>query len=393
MIHSLKIENYKLKIHKEAILLYGCTEPEHPLFSPDMLWRTGFRAPDPFYCLISYSPSSSRGEQASILVSRLEYGRAKKEAKVDKVFLHESTIADFLKTQKIISVQVPAFFPVGIAEHLKRHVKLEIAKGDIFPERAIKTAREVKEIEEAGRAVGDAINIIRSILKKSRITGASHKVVYRGKLLTSEFLREAVEREFFARGYLASGTIISSGKDTAYPHFAGSGPIYARMPIVCDIFPRSKKTNYYADITRTLFKGEPPEPIRRMYQTVLDAQTDAIKKIHSGIDAYAVHKGVVRLFEKNGYKTIVSNKRTEGFIHGLGHGVGIEIHEAPRVGGTHHILEAGNVITIEPGLYYSIAANNMPQGGVRIEDMLLVTKNGHKMLSPIPKSLTWAIIP
>jgi len=428
----------------KALLLYGATEPESPHFSPDMLWRTGFRAPDPFYCLILYSPSLSRGGQASsktiLLVSRLEYARAKKEARTDRVVLHEGPIAAFLKSERISRVRIPQSFPHGLAEELKKRVKVEIIGAasaklrradEVFPERARKTTWEVKEIEKAARAVGKAIDKARTILRKSdfRKSGKSDFVRFEGKVLTSEFLRDMIEGSLFADGYLASGTIVSSGKDTAYPHAAGKGPIIAHTPIILDIFPRSKTTNYYADITRTLFKSAPSEPMRRMYQAVLDAQEGAIKQVRAGVDASDVYKGVINLFEERGYPTVYSpparqpvrqsfsvggsfsdggsgfEGSPEGFIHGLGHGVGLEIHENPRVGSAHSILEAGNVITIEPGLYYPVACHSresgnpgqvaalIPQCGIRIEDMLLVTKTGYKVLSPIPKTLKWAVIP
>jgi len=223
--------------------------------------------------------------------------------------------------------------------------------------------------------------------------------VYDGtRAVTSEIIRRIIDDALWKRGYLGSGTIVACGRDATDPHRMGSGLIAPRQPMVMDIFPVSLATHYYADMTRTFFKGEPSEDFARMYAAVLGAQEAAIAVIRAGVDAGAVHRAAAEYLASRGFPTRTARGRPEGFIHGLGHGVGIDIHEAPRLGARSQILEAGNVITIEPGLYYGRASRRVgmrgkiPVGGIRIEDMAVVTKTGCTLLTKFPKDLKSAII-
>ena len=136
-------------------------------------------------------------------------------------------------------------------------------------------------------------------------------------------------------------------------------------------------------MTRTVVKGRASDEFKRLYQTVLSAQKMAIKMIKPGIDTFDIHQAVENYFESKGYITDKINKPKKGFFHGTGHGVGLDIHEYPMItsesGEGKYILEQGNVITIEPGLYY------LEIGGARIEDLLVVTENGYKNLTKSPK--------
>jgi Xaa-Pro aminopeptidase len=163
------------------------------------------------------------------------------------------------------------------------------------------------------------------------------------------------------------------------PHDSGQGPLFAGKPIVLDIFPRSQKTGYFGDMTRTVIKGEPTKELSDMYDTVLKGQKLAIGMIGPGAAVKDVHKAVVEYFDSRGYKTGTVDGKTEGFIHSTGHGLGLEIHEPPRVGMGDEILEEGNVVTVEPGLYYA------GTGGIRIEDVVVVEKKGCKNLTGYTK--------
>jgi Xaa-Pro aminopeptidase len=150
----------------------------------------------------------------------------------------------------------------------------------------------------------------------------------------------------------------------------------AHEPIIIDIFPRSQKTGYFGDITRTVVRGRASEGVRKLYDTVHRAQAIAFRKIRPGTPTIQVHQAVQSFFNEQGYKTGKQDGRMEGFFHGTGHGLGLEIHESPRMGTrSTGSLKAGHVVTVEPGLYY-------PQlGGVRLEDVALVT-------SRVPRNLT-----
>lgn len=181
------------------------------------------------------------------------------------------------------------------------------------------------------------------------------------------------------------GHIVSGGIKSSEPHEVGSGPLLPGEPIVIDIYPRSKKTGYYADMSRTVCIGKPSSALQSMYNTVLEAQQTAIACVAPGVLCREVHQAAVWVFESAGYTT--SGKGTEfefreGFVHSVGHGVGKEIHERPHISArSEEVLEVGDVITIEPGLYYT----NI--GGVRLEDLLVVTEKGCQNLTTFPKQL------
>jgi Xaa-Pro aminopeptidase len=188
--------------------------------------------------------------------------------------------------------------------------------------------------------------------------------------------------EFVKGGCRSENEIVSSGKNTSQPHNMGKGPVYANQPIIIDIYPSSVRNRYFADMTRTVVKGKASPEIKKLYNTVLEGQKLAIKNVKAGVGINSLYKSVIDYFEESGYRTELGTRNPQGFIHGLGHGVGLEIHESPSLKlRNNQKLEAGNVVTIEPGLYYP----NI--GGVRIEDMVLVKGNGYENLTKFPKVL------
>jgi len=271
-------------------------------------------------------------------------------------------------------VEVPIHFPLDMADFLRKNGAKLTPTFPFFPERSGKTREEIGYIKENLAHTKLAFRIIENILRRSKIK--KNRIYHRNKILTSEFLKQEAEKALVEKEmFNLSGMIISSGKQTAIPHHDGTGPILPRQPIVCDIFPRHRKTGYFADMTRTYVKGKSTPEIQKMYGAVLKAQLAAMKKIRAGVSAKEIYNVAADVISKEGYD--VGEK---GLIHGLGHGVGLDIHEKPSLKPhSEDILEAGNVITIEPGLYY-------PEiGGIRIEDIILVTKNGCKNLTNYPK--------
>jgi Xaa-Pro aminopeptidase len=211
------------------------------------------------------------------------------------------------------------------------------------------------------------------ILKKSKIKKGY--LEFEGKRLTAETLRKRINSVVFDRGFLPSRTIVAPGKHGCDPHDEGSGPIRANSPIIIDIFPRSDSSGYFGDMTRTFIKGKAPSKIARMYQAVLAAQQLGLRSIKHGAACKNIHQSIMDLFEKRGFPTGEINGRMQGFFHGTGHGLGLEIHEPPRIAINDQVLEKGMVVTVEPGLYY------YPEGGIRIEDTVLVTRNGIQNLT------------
>lgn len=183
------------------------------------------------------------------------------------------------------------------------------------------------------------------------------------------------------------GHIVAGGIQSAAPHEKGSGQLRPGEPIVIDIYPRSKSTSYYADMTRTICIGKPSLKLQKMYDAVVGAHARACSLIQPGGACKDLHNAIVRFFDDAAFTTSGTGtefKYAEGFVHGLGHGVSTKIHDAPHINSTSkEILSVGDVITIEPGLYYTDI------GGIRIEDMLLVTATGAQTLTRFPKTFIY----
>ena len=227
----------------------------------------------------------------------------------------------------------------------------------------------------------DQVDEAIQVLRASKI-GRDRTLQYHNVPLTSEKLRAVIETAILQASGTAAHTIVAGGRQGCDPHEKGHGTLKANEPIIIDIYPRSQRTGYFGDITRTVVRGRASEELRRVYDTVLQAQKLAFKKMHAGTRTNEVHKAVMQLFENQGFDTRRRNGRMEGFFHGTGHGVGLEIHEAPRVSkNSIGNLKPGHVVTVEPGLYYAEI------GGVRLEDVALVTRNGARNLTHFEKVL------
>jgi len=180
---------------------------------------------------------------------------------------------------------------------------------------------------------------------------------------------------------VGSHTIVASGNQGCDPHQEGTGPVWANQSLIVDVFPRSGDTFYYADITRTFVKGKATQALKAQYEAVKVAQEKGIHMVAPGIDGKAVHQAIQQEMEGRGFLTERRKGTMVGFFHGTGHGLGLDVHEPPRVNATSHILKKGEVVTVEPGLYYPGV------GAVRIEDLLVVTPGGNQNLTVYPKKL------
>ncbi|MBL8030810.1 MAG: aminopeptidase P family protein [Candidatus Doudnabacteria bacterium] len=270
-------------------------------------------------------------------------------------------------------LQVPANFPLFMADGLRRlGVKLE-AVDSLYPERLQKTEQEVGHIREALIGAQAAFRRIEEVLQESSIVG--DEIHWRSEVLTSEVLKIEAERALLDVGMSNDEEmVVSCGSHAAIPHHRGKGALRPHATIVCDIFPRHKKSGYYADMTRTYVKGEPSEQVRKMYQAVADAQRKGFEIIRTGMSSLDVHDQVEQVFLDAGFHV-----GDAGFIHGTGHGLGLDIHELPFMNRNHNsVMEVGHVVTVEPGLYYP------EHGGVRIEDVVVVTPDGVENLTKYP---------
>ena len=354
-------------------------------------YLSGFAAPDPFTTLYD-------GE-VHLLVSSLEYGRATRTARADTIERHADydyqelreefgqteaghrLLASFLERRDVDSVAAPERFPLGTADGLREQGIEVQADHDNLVERvrATKTDAEVEHVREAQEANEGAMATAERLLREAEVSdGVLH---HEGEPLTSERVKQEIEISLLRDECALDETIIACGADAADPHDRGSGPLRADEAIIVDIFPKSKETGYYADMTRTFVKGEPFGEIREWYDRTLEAQQAALDALEAGVTGSEVHGAVCDVYEEAGLPTLRSDPDTEtGFIHTTGHGVGLAIHEYPRVSTQDNELEAGMVVTIEPGLY------DPDVGGVRIEDLVVVTEDGHENLTDYEKS-------
>lgn len=348
----------------------------------DIRYATGFIAPDPFLFI-------DDGVQPTLLVSSLEYGRALETAPKLRVLL-PSDLPIAKKAQRRMSdcaygllkkinrhrVCVSPMFPIGLVRRLeKMGVRVIVLNDSPYPQRIIKTAGEIKQITLAQTAAAAAVQ---AAVQHLRACKDDHRgyVRYHGKKLTTEALRWVIESELLRYHCNPGDTIVASGPASANPHERGSGPIRAGTPIVLDVFPSNRNSGYFGDITRTVVKGQAPTPLRKMMQTVHLAQKVALKTIRAGVALATPHQRAVQIFKQHGFVTDFNTGVARGFIHSLGHGVGLEIHEAPSLSEKAvGCLRTGHVVTVEPGLYYPGI------GGVRFEDTVAVTATGHKVLA------------
>jgi len=359
----------------------------------DLYYVTGFGAPDPFFAV--YTPDAT-----GILASSLEYGRATRESRADVVKrfsdydLAEKRAehgpekaghlvrAEFLADLGCEAVDTNQSFPLGVADAL-REEGLSLDPDDdnvVMDIRAVKTEEEVEHVRRAQRANEAAMARAEELIRGADVVdGVLH---HDGEPLTSEFVRQEIEITLLRNDCSLDETIVACGNDAADPHNRGSGPLEADEFVIVDIFPRDKASKYHSDMTRTFLNGTPSETQQEWYDVTQEALEAALDAVGPGVPSEAVNQAVVDVYQKHGHPTIFTDPETEiGFIHSTGHGVGLDVHEKPGVSRGGDELRAGHVVTIEPGLY------DPDVGGVRIEDIVVVTEDGYENLADYPISL------
>ncbi len=356
---------------------------------PNMLYATRFFAPDPFIFL-------ERNGKRTLVLSDLEIDRGRKQAEADefvsfnqlerevqrqskKAPAYEKVLAHFLRKRGVRSTIVPANFPLGYAQELTGNkIRVQATNGLFWPEREAKSAKEIEMIGQALRITEKGLKRAIEVLKASK-PGPGKRLRWSGKTLTSEMLRAEIDSTILRAGGIPTGTIVAGGDQACDPHERGFGPLYANSLIILDVFPRDAKTGYFGDMTRTVLRGRASEAQRKLWETVKAGQALALRKIKAGVDGMTIHKAIQKFFAERGFPTEVRKGRHVGFFHGTGHGLGLEIHEHPRL--QKVTLKDRQVLTVEPGLYYP------GLGGARQEDVVVVTKTGCKILSRFPKQL------
>ncbi len=363
-------------------ILYAASEQ-----SADIYYLTRVFVPDAFLCFVV-------GNRSTAVVSRLEYSRVRAQSNCDEVLLLETVqeqvakafkversavgpaemMRYFAKLNKARELEVPQSFPsVYYEKLLEAGMQVRVGAEPFFPARELKDDDEAKALIQGNAASAAGLRAAERVLRASKIVGKRLK--YEGRTLTSEWLRMLIDQACLAKGAVAQNTIVAGGKQGCDPHEGGHGPLKPNELIIVDVFPRVQATGYHGDMTRTFLKGRANDAQRALVSAVRDAQLAALAKVKSGVSGGAVHGAAVQVFEERGFVTERRGECFVGFIHSTGHGLGLEVHEAPRVSPGAGRLRKGHVITIEPGLYY-------PEiGGCRIEDVVRVRKEGSEMLS------------
>ena len=352
----------------------------------DVRYVSGFVAPDPVLLILG-------ADKHYLVVSTMEVGRAQRECHANVEVLTPEELSLPLKQRRNIASQVKAIsklssinsfevgtdFPVGIYKELKkRNIRVEVSSEPVCALRRIKREEEIEKIAFSQRAAVAGVRKAVELIGAASI-GSRGALMLEGRALTSERVREAVQIELLKRGCSGQELIVAGGEQAVDPHERGSGVLRAHEAIILDIFPRHEKSGYWGDITRTVCRGEAPAKLKKLYQTVLKAQQEALASVRAGICGDAIHSRIMERFERAGFRTGEVGGKQVGFIHGTGHGVGLDIHERPRIGRSGEVLMVGDVVTIEPGLYYP------GLGGVRIEDTVAAEKSGFRWLARCAK--------
>jgi Xaa-Pro aminopeptidase len=270
---------------------------------------------------------------------------------------------------------VPPGFPLDVADHLRPAGVELVPDRDVFEaRRRAKTDAELAGIRRAQRAAEAGMRAAAALIATAA-----------GAEVTCEQVRAAIEAELTAHGAAADAIMVAPGAQGAVGHELGEGPIAPGDPVIVDLWPQDRASACFADMTRTFVAGEPDAEIVAWHALCLEALDRSVMAVRAGATGRDVWGAACDVFEAAGQPTqrtkTPGEQLRDGFFHSLGHGVGLEVHESPVLGRGPDVLAAGDVLAIEPGLY------RRGYGGVRLEDLVVVTDDGAEMLTAFPYDL------
>jgi len=287
----------------------------------------------------------------------------------------------------ITAATVPPNFPVEVADHLRANGIDVAADRELFRRRRrVKNEQEIAGVRRAQKAADAGMAAAAGMIRAASVDG--ERVVLDGEPLTSERLKRRIEQVFHEHDCTAEDFIVSHGEQAAIGHHMGEGEILPGEPIVIDIWPKDRGSGCYADMTRTFVVGEPSEELLEWHRLALQAIRDSTAALGPGVKTGVPDAIVCDIFEAAGYKTQRTKEQgkplVEGYFHSLGHGVGLDVHEAPLLSARYEgdDLIPGDVVSVEPGLY------KPGVGGCRLEDLVLITEDGYEVLTDFPYDLT-----
>ena len=375
------------------VLIFGDTDR-----SPELRHEVPLSIGDPFFY-------AERDGKQTIVISAMEWPRIREVAPHIELLppeefgsdeliaggigsLRELQLEIALRASRKLGIEratVPPTFPLDVADFL-RAGKVELdANGDFFEERRrVKSEAELAGIRRAQKAADAGMSAAAGLLRAATPNGGGLEVD--GRPLTVERVKRAIGDAFADHDCVADEFIVSHGPQSAIGHHMGEGVIQANEPIVIDIWPQDRESSCFADMTRTFVVGEPSDEVREWHRLCKEALDRSHAQVRAGASGRAINESVCELFQEAGYKTALTKKPGEiledGFFHGLGHGVGLEVHEAPMLSRLDTPpLVAGDVVTLEPGLY------RRGYGGLRLEDLVVVTEDGGENLTDFPYDL------
>jgi Xaa-Pro aminopeptidase len=370
------------------VLIYADT-----MRSPEMRHEVPVAIPDPFLYV-------ERDGKRIVLVSALELERATaagldaispERYGIDELLRGGMRMQDAMLEVYVRAVQelgltsavVPPSFSLELADRLRKDgIDVSVDRNLFELRRRSKTEVELQGLRRAQRAVEAALDVARDMLRRADANGT---LVLDGEPLTSERIKAEIEQVFNAHGVVAEHLIVAHGAQTSIGHEDGSGVILPNEPIVFDLFPKDRETGVYTDMTRTYVVGTPSDELREYHRLAKEALDRVVAAAEPGVNGRELMQITCDLFAEHGYPTQLTKEPgevlTSGFFHGLGHGVGLEVHEPPAMSRSGDELVVGDVIAIEPGLYRA------GMGGVRLEDVAIVTEDGLDVVTDYPYGL------
>ena len=328
-------------------------------------------------------------------------GRAKKNVKVDEVFCPANfaptsglsgdretataqALAELLLQNNITNVTADRSLPLIYAHHLKeRDITLNCDLNLGVFDRRSKDDFEIQMLRDAQAITEQVMEIACTTIANAK-ADAQGKLHHENQPLTSEVVNNIINIWLLKKQYTTPCNIVAGGKDAGDCHNLGSGQLYTEQPVIVDIFPLSLKTRYNGDCTRTVVHGQVPEVFQKMHDTVLLAKAAATAATCPNATGHDVHQATIKAITAGGYAMgLPANADQITMPHGTGHGVGLEVHESPLLDINGPQLIKGDILTIEPGLY----AENL--GGLRVEDMVVVTETGCENFNKLHQGLCW----
>lgn len=373
-----------------------------PVTNQTLYHQIGFLVGDAAAYLGNLPPDG----KSLLLVRDIELSRAWKTARADHVACSKDfeppsglsgdrdvataqAIVECLRQRGVKQVATDRTLPFLYAAHLQNAgigVSLDDALG--VRARRVKSDKEIQTLEFAQKITGQAMTMACKWIAAAQVN-ASGQLVQEGEVLTSERARRRITRYLIDKGFSTpNDSIVVTVPHVADCHHAGTGPLKTGLPVIVDIFPRDEQSRYYGDCTRTVVHGTPTDELMAMHRAVVAAKTAACAALRPGTTGDAVHRVTVATLKEHAYEYVPGSEdhdpQVPAMRHGTGHGIGLDVHEPILLSEGGEEILAGEVFTVEPGLYSSTL------GGVRVEDMVHVTKDGAEILSPLYEGLDWA---